>query len=65
MSASARMVDMEAAALKYRELDGKVDAFGVGGADLGLTVGTKGYPLYSIKSMVRYVKQTPSWMAQD
>ena len=26
--------DMEAAALKYKELDGKVDAFGVGGADL-------------------------------
>ena len=25
---------MEAAALKYKELDGKVDAFGVGGADL-------------------------------
>jgi len=23
--------DMEAAALKYKELDGKVDAFGVGG----------------------------------
>ena len=27
--------DMEAAARLYRELDGKVDAFGVGGADLG------------------------------
>ena len=27
--------DMEAAALKYKELDGKVDAFGVGGAELG------------------------------
>ena len=26
--------DMEAAALKYKELDGTVDAFGVGGADL-------------------------------
>ena len=26
--------DMEAAALKFKELDGKVDAFGVGGADL-------------------------------
>jgi hypothetical protein len=25
---------MEAAALKYKELDGTVDAFGVGGADL-------------------------------
>jgi len=28
--------DMEAAALKYKELDGLVDAFGVGGGDLGL-----------------------------
>jgi len=26
---------MEKAAWLYRELDGKVDAFGVGGADLG------------------------------
>ena len=26
---------MEAAALKYKELDGKVDAFGVGGAASG------------------------------
>ena len=51
--------DMEVAALKYKELDGKVDAFGVGGADLGLLVDTKWYPLYSIKKMVRFVKQTP------
>jgi hypothetical protein len=51
--------DMEKAALMYRELDGKVDAFGVGGADLGLTVGNKYYPLYSVRPMVRFVKQTP------
>jgi hypothetical protein len=51
--------DMEAAALKYKELDGKVDAFGVGGADLGLLVDDKWYPLYSVRPMVRYVKQTP------
>ena len=50
---------MEKAAQLYRELDGKVDAFGVGGTDLGLTVGSKYYPLYSMQSMVRYVKQTP------
>ena len=51
--------DMEAAALKYKELDGKVDAFGVGGADLGVLVDGKWYPLYSVQPMVRYVKQTP------
>src|SRR5512135_1721727 len=51
--------DMEAAALKYKELDGKVEAFGVGGADLGLMVDNKWYPLYSVRPMVRYVKQTP------
>ena len=51
--------DMEAAALKYKELDGNVDAFGVGGADLGLMVDNKWYPLYSVRPMVRYVKKTP------
>ncbi|MBI4733072.1 MAG: quinate 5-dehydrogenase [Chloroflexi bacterium] len=51
--------DMELAAQKYKELDGKVDAFGVGGADLGLLVDTKWYPLYSVNKMVRFVKQTP------
>jgi hypothetical protein len=51
--------DMEAAALKYKELDGKVDAFGVGGADLGALVDGKWYPFFSIKPMVRYVQKTP------
>jgi hypothetical protein len=51
--------DMEAAALKYKELDGKVDAFGVGGADLGALVDGKWYPLYSVQPIVRYVKKTP------
>jgi hypothetical protein len=51
--------DMEAAALKYRELDGKVDAFGVGGADLGALVDGKWFPLYSVQPMVRFVKKTP------
>jgi hypothetical protein len=51
--------DMEAAALKYKELDGKVDAFGVGGADLGLMVDEKWYRLYSVEKMVRFIKQTP------
>jgi len=51
--------DMEKAARLYQDLDGKVDAFGVGGADLGLMVDDKWYPLHSVKPMVRFVKQTP------
>ena len=51
--------DMEKAAQLYQELDGKVDAFGVGGADLGLQVDDKWYPLYSVQPMVRFVKETP------
>lgn len=51
--------DMEAAAQKYRELDGNVDAFGVGGADLGALVDGKWFPLYSVQPMVRFVKKTP------
>jgi hypothetical protein len=51
--------DMEAAAQKYKELDGEVDAFGVGGADLGLLVDTKWYTLHSVSKMVRFVEKTP------
>lgn len=51
--------DMEKAAKLYGDLDGKVDAFGVGGADLGLMVDDHWYPLYSVRPMVRFVKQTP------
>src|SRR3990172_1241931 len=51
--------DMEKAAQLYKELDGTVDAFGVGGADLGLQVDDIWYPLYSVKPMVRFVKETP------
>lgn len=51
--------DMEKAAQLYKELDGKVDAFGVGGADLYTMVENKRYPLYSVWPMIRYVKRTP------
>ncbi|MCJ7693889.1 MAG: hypothetical protein MUO40_00535 [Anaerolineaceae bacterium] len=51
--------DMGKAALMYKELDGKVDAFGVGGTDLGLYVDKKWYPLYSVQSLVKDVKITP------
>lgn len=51
--------DMEAAAKLYQEMDGKVDAFGVGGTDLGVLIDGKFYPLYSIQPMLRHVNKTP------
>jgi hypothetical protein len=51
--------DMEAAALKYKDLDGTVDAFGMGGGDLGVMTDGKWYPFYSVLPMARYVKKTP------
>jgi len=51
--------DMEAAAQKFKELDGKVNAFGVGGADLDALVDGKSYPFYSVQPIVRFVKKTP------
>jgi hypothetical protein len=51
--------DMEKAARLFQDLDGKVDAFGVGGADLGVLVAGKFYPLHSVQSMVRFIRHTP------
>jgi len=51
--------DMEKAAQLYKEMDGEVDAFGVGGADLGLLVDGRWYTLHSVKPMVRFIEQTP------
>lgn len=51
--------DIERAARFYQELDGVVDALGVGGTDLGLMVGGRWYPMHSMKKMVRFVKKTP------
>ncbi len=51
--------DMEKAAQLYRELDGKVAAFGVGGTDLAVSIDGKEYKLHSVRSMVRYVEKTP------
>lgn len=51
--------DMEKAAQLYKELDGQVDAFGVGGADLGALVDGKFYPFHSVQPMVRLVEKTP------
>jgi len=51
--------NMNAAREMYREQDGKVDAFGVGGTDLGLLVDKKWYPLHSVLPLVQDVHQTP------
>jgi len=51
--------DMEKAAQMYTDLDGKVDAFGVGGTDLGLMVDKRWYRLHSVKMLVKNVRQTP------
>lgn len=51
--------DMKAARQLFRENDGRVDAFGVGGADLGLFVDNHWYPLYSILPLVKDVTRTP------
>lgn len=51
--------NMKAARDLFRERDGKVHAFGVGGTDLGLFVDDKWYPLHSVQSLVRDVKTTP------
>jgi hypothetical protein len=51
--------DMEKAAQLYGELDGKVDAFGVGGALLGIMVQDKWETMHSVQSLIKYVKHTP------
>jgi len=51
--------DVEKATQLYNELDGKVDAFGVGGIDLGMTVAGRYYPLYDALKLVAGVKHTP------
>lgn len=51
--------DVQRAIELYNELDGQVDAFGVGGIDLGLTVADRYYPLYGALKLVAGVKHTP------
>jgi hypothetical protein len=51
--------DMEKAAQLFGELDGVVDAFGLGGADLGVQTDQHYYPLFSVRPIVRLVKKTP------
>jgi len=51
--------DVEKARRLFAELDGKVDALGVGGADLYLRLDDREYPLYAALRLVEDVHRTP------
>lgn len=51
--------DMQKAIHLFAELDGKVDAFGLGGIDLYIYAGEKRYTFRDAKKMVRGIRQTP------
>ncbi|MBI5945445.1 MAG: quinate 5-dehydrogenase [Chloroflexi bacterium] len=51
--------DVEKARQMYLDLDGKVDAFGVGGVDLYLRLDGREYPLHAALKLVSAVRQTP------
>lgn len=51
--------DEKKARALFAELDGKVDAFGVGGVELYVRVDDKNYPLRSGVNLIKDVKQTP------
>ncbi len=51
--------DLERARALMRELDGKVDALGVGGTDLYLRAGKRKYLIRDAARMVQGVRQTP------
>ncbi len=51
--------DMNKAAALYQELDGQVDAFGVGGAVLGLMIGERWHTLPNVRSLISGIRKTP------
>ena len=51
--------DEKKARALFTEMDGKVDAFGVGGVELYMRIEDKNYPLRSGIGLVKNVKQTP------
>jgi hypothetical protein len=51
--------DEKKARALFTEMDGKVDAFGVGGVELYMRIEDKNYPLRSGLGMVKNVRQTP------
>jgi hypothetical protein len=51
--------DMAAFKAKVAELDGKVDAFGVGGTDIYIYAGSKRYVFHEILNLMSAAKKTP------
>jgi hypothetical protein len=51
--------DIEKATALFTELDGQVDAFGIGGIDLWVQMGDKRYDIRAAQVLVKNVKQTP------
>jgi hypothetical protein len=51
--------DLREAARLFRELDGTVDALGLGGASLSLAFHGRSYPLRSVLPIVKDVRKTP------
>lgn len=51
--------DAVRAAQMFADLDGQVDALGMGGIDLGLQVGDRWYPLHGAFKLVEKVSKTP------
>ena len=45
----------------FAELDGKVDALGIGGADMHIWVGNRRYTFRSIQKLCRSRKKRPWW----
>lgn len=51
--------DVEKATARFTELDGKVDALGVGGIDLWIEMDDKKHPIYAAHKLIKNVRQTP------
>jgi hypothetical protein len=51
--------DVDRATALFTELDGQVDAFGVGGIDLWIELEQRKYPIYAAHKLVKNVRQTP------
>ncbi len=51
--------DIEKAIARFTELDGQVDALGVGGIDLWVQMGDKRYPIHDATRLVKNVHKTP------